>query len=82
MDVSTLLPRRWPQASSSDRFARARTDLTGEFSISEVCGEPDPPISRSNSAPAYYQGRPASLWISVMKPRRLLGAGPARGSRP
>jgi len=26
--------------------------------------------SRPNSAPAYYQGRPASLWINVMKPRR------------
>jgi hypothetical protein len=31
--------------------------------------EPDPLISRPNSAPAYYQGRPASLWINVMKPR-------------
>jgi hypothetical protein len=25
--------------------------------------------SRPNGAPAYYQGRPASLWISAMKPR-------------
>jgi hypothetical protein len=24
----------------------------------------------TNKAPAYYQGRPASLWITVMKPRR------------
>lgn len=26
--------------------------------------------SRPNSAPAYYQGRPASLWVNAMKLRR------------
>jgi hypothetical protein len=26
--------------------------------------------SRSNAAPAYYLGRPASLWISVAGPAR------------
>lgn len=29
-----------------------------------------PHVSRPNCAPAYYLGRPASLWINVMKPRR------------
>jgi hypothetical protein len=27
-------------------------------------------VSRSNCAPAYYQGRPASLLIKAMEPRR------------
>jgi hypothetical protein len=31
---------------------------------------PEPGFSRPNSAPAYYQGRPARLWITVMRPRR------------
>lgn len=26
-------------------------------------------IGRPNTAPAYYQGRSASLWISVMRPQ-------------
>ena len=26
-----------------------------------------PCLPRPNGAPAYYQGRPASLWINVMK---------------
>ena len=30
----------------------------------------DPHVSRPNCAPAYYQGRPASVWINAMKPRR------------
>jgi hypothetical protein len=30
----------------------------------------NPYISRPNCAPAFYQGRPASLWIKAMKPRR------------
>jgi hypothetical protein len=33
-------------------------------------GERDHPIPRSNCAPAYYLGRPASLWIAAMSPRR------------
>lgn len=31
---------------------------------------PAPHVSRPNTAPAYYLGRPASLWINVMRPRR------------
>jgi len=31
--------------------------------------EPDPEISRPNTAPAYYLGRLASLWITAMRPR-------------
>jgi len=32
--------------------------------------EPDPEISRPNTAPAYYLGRPARLWTTAMHPRR------------
>ena len=31
---------------------------------------PEPEISRHSTAPAYYLGRPARLWITVMRPRR------------
>ena len=31
---------------------------------------PDSHVSRPNCAPAYYLGRPGSVWINVMKPRR------------
>jgi hypothetical protein len=38
----------------------------------------DPDLrSRPNGAPAYYQGRPASLWIRVMKPCRNRAPRPA-----
>ncbi len=32
--------------------------------------KPEPEISRPNTAPAYYLGHPARLWITVMRPRR------------
>jgi|HubBroStandDraft_5_1064220.scaffolds.fasta_scaffold45458_2 hypothetical protein len=35
-----------------------------------VAAEPAPRAPRPNCAPAYYLGRPASLWIRLMKPRR------------
>ena len=31
---------------------------------------PEPETSRPSTAPAYYLGRPARLWITVMRPRR------------
>jgi hypothetical protein len=38
----------------------------------------DPDLrSRPNGAPAYYQGRPASLWINAMRPRRRRPRPPA-----
>jgi hypothetical protein len=33
-------------------------------------GGPGQAIRRPNSAPAYYLGRPASLWITALSPRR------------
>ncbi|MGH3286727.1 MAG: hypothetical protein ACRDPD_18950 [Streptosporangiaceae bacterium] len=47
---------------------RLHIDDTGGFVIHDVSRAPDPHISRPNSAPAYYQSRPASVWISIMKP--------------
>jgi hypothetical protein len=45
-------------------------------------------MDRPNSAPAYYQGRPARLWISAVRPRRsrtvsitLWKPSPASGGR-
>jgi len=38
--------------------------------IEEFPGRPGRPMSRPGSAPAYYLGRPASQWITVMRPRR------------
>jgi hypothetical protein len=32
--------------------------------------DPERKVRPPNSAPAYYQGRPAALWISAMSPRR------------
>ncbi len=43
-------------------------DGSGGF-IRDFPGEPGRAISRPNSAPAYYLGRPARLWITVLSPR-------------
>jgi len=37
-------------------------------------GGPGQAVRRPNTAPAYYLGRPASLWITAVSPRRT---GPA-----
>jgi len=36
----------------------------------DVPAEPDREVRRPNTAPPYYLGRPASLWITAMRPRR------------
>ena len=38
--------------------------------------EPERNVRRPNTAPAYYLGRPARLWITAMRPRRLVSAYP------
>jgi len=40
-----------------------------------IPAETEPEISGPNTAPAYYLGRPARLWITVMRPRRKAGLG-------
>jgi hypothetical protein len=42
----------------------------GPFRTAQAPPRPGPGHSRPNCAPAYYLGRPASLWISVTSPRR------------
>jgi hypothetical protein len=37
---------------------------------------------RPNSAPAYYLGRPARQWVTIMGPRRTAGSAPAAAPRP
>ncbi len=50
--------------------SHARRDGSGGFVVPAFSTEPGRDIARPNSAPAYYQGRPARLWISAMRPRR------------
>src|SRR5690242_6700652 len=50
-------------------------DGTGRhISPSDSPGEPDRKTRRPNGAPAYYLGRPARIWITAMRRRRLLAA--------
>jgi hypothetical protein len=45
-------------------------DVVGGIAVRDFPAEPEPEISRSNTAPAYYLGHPARLWITVMRSRR------------
>ena len=45
-------------------------DGSDRFVIGNVPAEQEQEISRPNSAPAYYLGRPARLCITAMRPRR------------
>jgi len=51
-----------------------RPDSSGGFVVQAFSAEPGRDIDRPNSAPAYYQGRPARLWISAIRPRRSRSA--------
>jgi len=42
----------------------------GWTAVRDFPAEPELEISRPNTAPAYYLGHPARLWITVMRPRR------------
>ena len=41
----------------------------GGFAIRDYPAGPQREVSRPNTAPAYYLSRPASLWITAMRPR-------------
>ena len=45
-------------------------DGVGGIADRHFPAKPEPEISRPNTAPAYYLGHPARLWITVMRPRR------------
>jgi hypothetical protein len=72
--AATGLPRLRPVPSDAETDAvvasNARVDAIGGFAVHNVPGKPCPHIPRSNCAPAYYLGRPTSLWIKAMERRR------------
>ena len=39
------------------------------FALQHFPAEPEPEFSHPNTAPAYYLGHPARLWITAMRPR-------------
>jgi hypothetical protein len=45
-------------------------DSGGRFTIRDFPARPRREVSRPSTAPAYYLGRPAWLWITTMRPRR------------
>ena len=45
-------------------------DMVGGIAARDFPANPEPGISRPSTAPAYYLGHPARLWITVMRPRR------------
>jgi len=45
-------------------------DGAGGSAVRDIPAELQPGFSRPNTAPAYYLGRPAGVWITVMRPRR------------
>jgi hypothetical protein len=45
-------------------------ESVGGIAVRDMAAEPEPEISRPSTAPAYYLGHPARLWITVMRPRR------------
>jgi hypothetical protein len=45
-------------------------DGTDGSAARDFPAEPEPGFSRPNTAPAYYLGHPARLWITIMSPHR------------
>jgi hypothetical protein len=45
-------------------------DGMGGIAARDLPAKPELEISRPSTAPAYYLGHPARLWITVMRPRR------------
>jgi hypothetical protein len=57
-------------ARDSVRDSHDGRDGAGGIAVRDFPAGPEPGISRPGTAPAYYPGRPARLWITVMRPRR------------
>src|SRR5579859_1422799 len=70
--------RRLPRPAAADASTASHARLTGSHddrtgtggSVIRYSGEPGPASRRPNTALAYYLGRPASVWITAMRPRR------------
>jgi hypothetical protein len=67
-------------ASRAGRDSRQRDDDGrrggGGSALQDHPAEPDRKGRRPNTAPAYYLGRPAALWITAVRPRRRRIATP------
>ena len=59
----------------ADLGSPARPD-SGQRGRRALPAEPERNVRRPNTAPAYYLGHPARLWITAMRPRRLVSAYP------
>ena len=51
-------------------------DSNGRATRHELPAGPGQPVRRPNGAPAYYQGRPARLWITAMRRSRTASSRP------
>jgi hypothetical protein len=75
----------WPGKDQYDPGSAAGTSRTGRdgdqsghggrhgggrIHPGDVPAEPERDARRPNTAPAYYLGHPAALWITTMRPRR------------
>jgi hypothetical protein len=62
----------WPMVTEQESGAAGGYEHqpAGSFRGIQMPPKPGSGNTRPNGAPAYYLGRPASLWISVMRPRR------------
>jgi hypothetical protein len=75
----------WPGKDKHDPGSAAMTFRAGRDSVpgshdgrhgggrshpGDVPAEPERDARRPNTAPAYYLGHPAAVWISAMRPRR------------
>jgi len=63
---------RFAPCSGRDSLGYGHDDRNrdGGFAVRDSRAEPEPEMSRPNSAPAYYLGHPAGMWITVMRQHR------------
>ena len=74
----------WDSKDTHHPGSAAATPRTGRGSVhgshdggsrpADVPAEPEREACRPNTAPAYYLGHPAVLWITAMRPRRRRAA--------
>jgi hypothetical protein len=67
-DPGTAGPAPYPRRDSLQRGHDDRHG-SGGSARRDFTARPDRADRRPNTAPAYYLGRPASFWITVMRPR-------------
>jgi hypothetical protein len=65
--IAALTSRATRHSAQSSHDGR---DGVGGIAIRDLPAEPEPGIGRPNTAPAYYLGHPAHLWITAMNSHR------------